>query len=452
MKKIILLSAIVFLALSIVAQETDDEQNKNSQTKPNSWSVSLNGGSTQFYGDIATNVYYYPWFPAEGEISYSVFGTFEKNFSPFYGLRIRGGYADYTSVAKGNEPSSIESTLFDVYIENKFYLSNMLFPEVYKKKWSSYMTLGYGIPFYRTLLKDYDDNIIGWEGYSNNGETKESLETAGSISVGIGFRYRLSQHFALSAEASIEGLNSDKLDAKENVLTEYDKYGYTSLGVVYTFGKNDEQVPMEYNPVPSEDLAMKKKLDSLGNELAKLGKKVDGIDDEVEQLSARWNGPDADNDGIADSYDKEPNTEPGAMVNHNGETIKDFTEEIENMAKSEVEIGDNPNTSVAYESIFFALNSSYVTSESMKKLADIAKIMNKNKDVKFKIVGSTCELASNEYNKKLSERRAKAAKEKLVDNFGIDASRLTIEYVGEEKPLVDKPLYINRRADFYMIK
>ncbi|MCF8331931.1 MAG: OmpA family protein [Bacteroidales bacterium] len=452
MKKIILLSAVVFLASSILAQETDDKKTKSSQSKPNSWSVSLNGGSTQFYGDVGTNIYYYPWFPAEGEISYSVFGTFEKNFSPFYGLRIRGGYADYSSVSSGSQPNTIESTLFDIYVENKIYLSNILFPEVYKKKWASFLTVGYGIPFYRTLLKDYEDNIIGWEGYSDNGETKESFETAGSISVGIGVRLRLSQQFALSAEASIEGLNSDKLDAYENPLSEYDKYGYTSIGVVYTFGKNDEQVPLEYNPVPSDELAMKKKLDSLGNELAKLGKKVDGIDDEVEQLSARWNGPDADNDGIADSYDKEPNTEPGAMVNHNGETIKDFTEEIENMTKTEVETGHNPNTSVAYESIFFALNSSYITSEGMKKLAKIAQIMNKNKDVKFKIIGSTCELASKEYNKDLSERRAKAAKEKLVERYGIDASRLMIEFIGEEKPLADKPLYINRRADFYIIK
>lgn len=445
--------AIVFVAFTVQAQEATNDESK-AKDKANSWTVSLNGGSAQFYGDVATNTYFYPWFPKEGELSYTIFGTVEKQFSPYYGLRLRGGYTDFASIGEGNNPNSIESNIIDVYLENKISLSNIFFPDVYEKKWSSYALIGYGIPFYRTLLTDANDNVIGSQGYSDNGNTKESRETAGGISVGVGFRLKLNQQFALTAEANIEGLNSDELDATSNPLSEYDKYGYTSLGVTYTFGNNDRVVPMEYNPTPAEDLAMQDQLDSLGQVLAKLGDKVDGVDEKVDQLAERWNGPDSDNDGISDSYDKEPNTEPGAVVNHNGETIGLTDEQIKEMSQSDddVKSSSTPNSNIAYESVYFGLNSTYITPENMKKLARIAQIMNENKDVKFKIVGSTCEIASDKYNQDLSKRRAEAAKQKLVEQFNIDANRLTIEFIGEEQPLADKPLYINRRADFFMIK
>lgn len=453
MKKVLLLLVVVFFTGSLTAQNGNGNNQNGVKIKPNSWAVSLNGGSSQFYGDIATNVYFYPWFPKEGELSYTAFGTAEKHFSPYYALRIRGGYSSYSSVEEGPNPQSIESTIWDIYLENKVSLSNILFPDIYQKKWSSYLLLGYGIPFYRTKLFDDQGNLIGFEGYSNNGNTKEARETAGSISVGLGFRLKLSQHFALSAEANIEGLNGDNLDATKHVLSEFDKYGYTSIGVVYTFGKNDKQVPMEYHPTPAEDLAMQEKLDSLAEVVNKLGEKVDGIDEKVDQLAERWNGPDSDNDGISDSYDKEADTEPGALVNHDGVTINDCCDKIDDLTtKPDVATGNTPNSKIAYESVYFALNSTYITPENMKKIANVAKIMNKNKDVKFRITGSACKIASNAYNQDLSKRRSEAVKKVLVENYGIDPNRLPIEYVGEEKPLAEEPLYINRRADFFMIK
>ena len=457
MKRILLSLTLATLSVAAFSQENMEKEEKDvSSMQPNNWAISLNGGSAQFYGDIATNMFYYPTFPKEGEFSYSFFGSAEKHFSPFYGLRLRAGYASITSVQDAQKPMTSETDLIDVYLENKISLSNVLFPKKYAKNWSSYVLLGYGMPFYRTKLKDNAGNTINSVGYSDNGETKESRETAGSISVGIGVRVKLSQNFAISAEANIENSNSDKLDAINKSLSELDKYGYTSLGVVYTFGENDKQVPMEYNPTPEEDIAMQEKVDSLGNELKDLGDKVEDVNENVEKIAERYEGTDSDNDGIADSYDKEPNTKSDAVVNHNGVAVNDFSkEQIEKMTtsdKPEVETGVSPNGGIAFKSIYFGLNSSYITADNMKKITNVAQIMQKNKDVKFKIVGSTCELAGSEYNQKLSKKRAKAVKEKLTKNFGIDANRLKIDYVGEEKPVAEEPLYINRRADLYMIK
>ncbi|MFO8054421.1 MAG: OmpA family protein [Bacteroidales bacterium] len=454
MKKVLILFTLISLALSVHAQENNDQESTSTDIKPNNWAISLNAGMAQFYGDIAQNTFYYPGFSSESEPSYAVFATVEKHFTPWYALRLRGGYTSLHSTQDNTDPMSFESNIIDFYLENKISLSTMLFPEAYQKKWSSYALLGYGFPLYRTKLTDHNGDIVGVAGYSDNGETKEDRETAGSYSVGIGFRFKLSQHLALSAEATINSLNKDNLDAlpKPQTSQSRDKYGYTSIGLVYTFGKNDRQVPMEYHPMPAEDLEVQDKLDSLTKAMAELTDKVDDVEEKADRAIARFEGPDSDGDGIADAFDKEPNTESNALVNWQGETIPDHSEELEELTdrKKESIDGASPGSAIAYESVYFGINSAYITPENMKKIAKVAQIMLKNNEVKFKIVGSTCKLASSEYNMDLSKRRAEAAKKVLVENYGIDEDRLETNNVGEEKPLVEEPLYINRRVDFYM--
>lgn len=463
MKKLTLLISLLILAGLLTAQESSNEGEKK---QPNSWAISLNGGASQFYGDISSHTYYYPFVPIEEDLSYSIFASIEKHFNSFYGLRIRGGYTSYRSTDSPESthslpvsetgPVNTESTIFDIYLENKFSLSNLFWPKIYSKKVSFYALLGYGIPFYRTLLEEKDGTFIDSEGYSNNGETKENRQTAGSISTGLGFRYKFSQHLAASVEANIESLNTDRLDAADNALSELDKYGYTSIGVVYTFGSNDAQVPMEYHPIPEKDLAMQNKIDSLTNAVDDINDKVDTINNKVDQLAQRWEGPDSDNDGVSDSYDNEPDTEADALVNYKGETIKQCEKCPENMEEltkePEVTTGDMANANVAFESVYFGLNSTYITPENMKKVAKAAKIMKNNPDVKFKIVGSACKISSDRYNKDLSKRRAQSVKDALVDNYNIKENRIKIDFTGEEDPMVDKPLYINRRADLFMLK
>ena len=67
----------------------------------------------------------------------------------------------------------------------------------------------------------------------------------------------------------------------------------------------------------------------------------------------------------------------------------------------------------------------------MNQLADILK---KYPNAKLTIEGHTDNTGSNAYNKKLSDNRAKAVLDYLV-NKGIDASRLTAVGYGEDKPV-----------------
>jgi len=63
----------------------------------------------------------------------------------------------------------------------------------------------------------------------------------------------------------------------------------------------------------------------------------------------------------------------------------------------------------------------------------VVNVMKANPDVKIDIVGHTCDRGPEKYNQKLSERRAKAVFDYLV-NHGIDPQRLSWRGYGETQP------------------
>ena len=94
-------------------------------------------------------------------------------------------------------------------------------------------------------------------------------------------------------------------------------------------------------------------------------------------------------------------------------------------------------------------------SESAKfVLHDLAKIMQKNPEIRLRLEGHTSAEGEAEFNQKLSEARAQAAVTFLVEHEGIDASRL--EAVGkgssELKNTEDPMASENRRTEFIVLE
>ena len=81
-------------------------------------------------------------------------------------------------------------------------------------------------------------------------------------------------------------------------------------------------------------------------------------------------------------------------------------------------------------------------------------VMRANPPVRIRIVGNADERGSDEYNMALGMRRAEAAKKYLVDH-GIEASRIDIASVGEERPLCSEQNEScwaqNRRDEFVIV-
>lgn len=102
--------------------------------------------------------------------------------------------------------------------------------------------------------------------------------------------------------------------------------------------------------------------------------------------------------------------------------------------------------------IYFDVNKDVVKPESYGTLKGIADVLKENPTVRIKIVGYTDSDGADAANLDLSKRRGASVKNELVKTFGIDASRLESDGLGEAKPVApnDTPTNkaLNRRVEF----
>lgn len=102
--------------------------------------------------------------------------------------------------------------------------------------------------------------------------------------------------------------------------------------------------------------------------------------------------------------------------------------------------------------IYFDVNKDIVKPESYGTLKDIAQALNEVPDVRVKILGFTDSDGADAANLDLSKRRAASVKNELIKSFGIDASRLESNGMGEKQAVApnDTPVNkaMNRRVEF----
>lgn len=105
--------------------------------------------------------------------------------------------------------------------------------------------------------------------------------------------------------------------------------------------------------------------------------------------------------------------------------------------------------------ILFASNSAVVKPESYGTLKDIADVLKDEPTLKVMIVGHTDNDGDAAQNLILSHKRADAVKDQLVNQFGIDASRLQTDGKGSTQPVAPNTTPAgklqNRRVEFIKI-
>ncbi|HCY84350.1 MAG TPA: peptidoglycan-associated lipoprotein Pal [Desulfobacteraceae bacterium] len=103
------------------------------------------------------------------------------------------------------------------------------------------------------------------------------------------------------------------------------------------------------------------------------------------------------------------------------------------------------------QNIHFEFDSAELNAMAKMLLKEKAEWLNANPMAKVTIEGHCDERGTTDYNLALGERRARAAKNYLVD-LGVSAARLTMISFGEEKPLdpgmTEEAYRKNRRAQF----
>lgn len=111
---------------------------------------------------------------------------------------------------------------------------------------------------------------------------------------------------------------------------------------------------------------------------------------------------------------------------------------------------------ITLRGIYFDFNKATIKPESYPVLDSAAKILIDNPKIIVEIQGHTDNIGSEEYNKKLSLRRAQAVVNYFVQKHGIDIKRLRAVGYGEEKPIAsndtEEGRALNRRVEFVILK
>ena len=148
---------------------------------------------------------------------------------------------------------------------------------------------------------------------------------------------------------------------------------------------------------------------------------------------------DADNDGILAPADKCPNE---AETKNGYEDEDGCPDELPQEVK---------RFSGKIEGIRFALGKAEIASSSFAMLDEAAKVLAEYPDLKLLIEGHSDSSGSRRYNIKLSEKRAAAVRDYLVEK-GIATERLSVEGVGPDRPIADNKTAAgrkeNRRIEF----
>jgi peptidoglycan-associated lipoprotein len=104
--------------------------------------------------------------------------------------------------------------------------------------------------------------------------------------------------------------------------------------------------------------------------------------------------------------------------------------------------------------IYFEFDQAALSEDAQSMLDAKIPALSSNQSVRIRILGHTDERGSDEYNMALGQRRAVAAKRYLTQR-GVDASRIEVMSLGEERPAApggDERAYAqNRRDEFQLL-
>lgn len=134
----------------------------------------------------------------------------------------------------------------------------------------------------------------------------------------------------------------------------------------------------------------------------------------------------------------------GAIIGRNMDRkAEELERELEGVTVQRVEEG----IALSFDSgLLFGFDSSALRDTSKENLQKLARIMNDDDDTNLMIVGHTDSTGDENYNLRLSDRRAQSAADYLIEQ-GIDANRVQVEGRGEYEPIAENDTEAGRQEN-----
>jgi len=134
----------------------------------------------------------------------------------------------------------------------------------------------------------------------------------------------------------------------------------------------------------------------------------------------------------------------GAIIGRNmDEKAKELNEEIDGVTVQRVEEG----IAVSFDSgILFDFDSSTLRQEGHENLRKLSRIIDRDEDTILMIVGHTDSRGDENYNQRLSERRAESASKFMIEQ-GLATSRIEVVGRGELEPISENDTDAGRQKN-----
>ena len=304
-----------------------------------------------------------------------------------------------------------------------------------------YLTGGAGLIMYTPKVTFTDGTVLDWGNPPVAGKSHDSKFVKELVlPIGAGVKFKLSDQFGLNVgytENFIDGFNFEGVHSAKYPAN--NKYSYGYVGLEYTFGSKSKPNLDWVNPVAMMydelyDAALRQEVEALKG-------RVGNVENAVNDLKK-----DSDGDGVADQFDKCPNTPAGTVVDGSGCPI--------NFPKIDTSLfvrKPSAEPAKAYSNIQFEFDSSVLRTSSYPALDATSADMRANAAKKYELDGFASSEGTAAHNLKLSRDRANSVKTYLV-NSGVDSKRLKVKAYGETHPIADNSTeegrIANRRVEF----
>ena len=432
----------------------------NSATPAHMWEMGLHAGIPLALSDVD----FVPGFGAGFHIRRAL----------DYVFSIRSSLLMATMRNEDLNDGSTKTTWQSANLEIIASLNNLVWSNTKHRTTNFYGLVGVGLNHFKVDVTNYISAEIRPKPYN--------IQSQGGV--GLGFSYRLSDRFNISAESKawiLFGKDSDRLDAVDR--QDGDVLSYSSIRLNFNIGNKEKK---------AEPLYWVNPMDQIQQDVTELKNRPvfdltdtdgDGVIDLLDQDNATPKGVqvdtrglplDSDGDGIPNHEDARPylpSDENGKVLSNPIATDADLEQMIDDQLDQRAippaqtgKGGYAPNGDPSSFTptgnpglanwflplIHFDIDSYKIRYADYGNLSGIARMLKSNPGLRLVVTGYTDKTASNDYNIYLSYKRAKAAIDHLVQVDGISRDRLILQYSGENAPLVPsaRSSLMNRRVEF----
>jgi len=494
------LQVLIVIVFGMIPFLVHSQDNTSPRFKSH-FNFQLNGGVTQYFGDLNKDDLF------NRKLNAGFGGILGYQISPVLGVRSQFLYGKLSG-EHADKLQKMNTDLWDLGLNLTLNINELFSPYNPERIVNVYLFGGAGLTSFTTSISDYNTDVeIG----KSDGRQNELF-----IPMGLGLAFRVTEKLDINLEYG------DHLTMKDNTLDLYeggskrDQYSFASLGLSLKFGGVKD----------ADDDGVKDKDDACPDKAGKVelagcpDRDNDGITDDMDDCpdvagKIEFKGcPDSDNDGIPDKDDACPNAagkrdlkgcpdkdmdgvadkddkcpdmagkkEFGGCPDRDGDGIPDKDDLCPDQAglttltgcpdKDKDGVADNvdkcpevagpvtnfgcPETEKALvsEVVYFGTDEAIVLAAYNQTLHKVVETMKDNPGIRVVVAGHTDSRESKEYNMKLSENRAEYVISFLTSK-GIEASRIIKEFYGESMPVADNSteegMAMNRRVELKSIK